>query len=190
MSEPTYTAFAEQRHLTTATLPELLRVLKTHHDQHTTPTVVFQDHTGRHIDFDLRGTVSDVLARYLGEPPRPTPARPAAGATPRDVTLLPRHWDWLDEQRGGASAALRRLVDEARKRDPDAQDAARATEATRHVITAMAGHLPHFEEATRALYTRRADLFTEHTRSWPADIRAYALRLAEPVFATSPAHPA
>ncbi len=180
MDEPTYTAFAGEQHLITAPLPELLRHLKTHHDAHHAPVLVFMDQSGQQVDFDLRGSLDDVLARHAPSPARKGPGRPKLGVTAREVTLLPRHWDWLDQQRGGASATLRRLIDEARKQDPGQQDARRAAEAAGRFLTALAGNLPHFEDVTRALYAGDRERFTALTASYPPDIRAHALRLAAP----------
>ncbi|PYE53883.1 DUF2239 family protein [Deinococcus yavapaiensis] len=184
MDATTYTAFQGDRRLVTAPLAELLHILKHHHDQQHDrhlDVVIFDDRTGRHVDFDLTGTLDDVLARYVSPAPA-GPDRPKLGVTARDVTLLPRHWAWLDEQQGGASAALRRLVDEARKHDPRGQEARRAIETTRLFITAMAGDHPYYEEALRALYARQSDLFAHHTASWASDVRTHAARLAEPAF--------
>jgi hypothetical protein len=94
------------------------------------------------------------------------------------VTLLPRHWEWLAAQRGGASAALRRLIDAARH-DDDGGDASRAArEAAYRFMSAMAGDFPGFEEASRALFADDRDRFAAHTATWPADIRDHAGKLA------------
>ncbi|ADV66027.1 DUF2239 family protein [Deinococcus maricopensis] len=180
MDDRTYTAFSGPNLLITAPLPDLLRTLKTHHDQHGAPTLIFDDHTGQQVDFDLRGTLDDVLQRHLPPPAKKGPGRPKLGVTSREVTLLPRHWAWLDEQRGGASATLRRLIDDARKLQPDPQGAARAAEAAGRFMTALAGDLPHYEEASRALYAGQGDRLDALTADWPADIRAHTLRLAAP----------
>jgi len=96
----------------------------------------------------------------------------------REVSLLPRHWEWLEQQPNGASAAIRRLVDEARKRDPGEQQARAAIRAADRFLTAMAGNLPGYEEASRALYARDKKRFHELTRDWPRDIRLHARRVA------------
>ncbi|MFB9991490.1 DUF2239 family protein [Deinococcus oregonensis] len=179
MSEPTYTALVDDHLLFHGTLPALLHSLKAHEDHHASMPVIFEDHTGLHIDFDLRGTLDEVLSRYT-----PTPEsteRPKASASTREITLLPRHWSWLDEH-GSASATLRRLVDTARLSNIEKQTATRATEAARHFITAMAGNRPQYEEALRALYASNEDSFTNQTRTWPKAIRDTALRLATPAF--------
>lgn len=160
----------------------------------TAQVLTFDDTTGFVIDLDLRGTAADVAARLSkaaapdGRPPdRPRPAedigprprgRPALGVVAREVTLLPRHWAWLATQRGGASAALRRLVDEARRSD-DGQSRSRARqEIAYRFMSALAGNLPGFEEASRALFAGDQDGFAAHTAAWPSDVRAYARQLA------------
>ncbi len=180
----TYTAFAGPRRLLTAPLPELLTHLKT---QATGPVLVFDDRSGRPADFDLSGTLEEVLARArpAAEPdaPRSGPGRPKLGVTAREVTLLPRHWEWLDLQRGGASATLRRLIDEARRADPEGERVARAQAAADRFMGVLAGDRPGYEEAARALYARDHAAFLRHSEAWPEDVRAHALTLAAPVFA-------
>ena len=70
----------------------------------------------------------------------------------REVTLLPRHWEWLAQQSGGASVALRRLVDQARRGTEDKDRIRRAQEAAYRFMSAMAGNRPNFEDAIRALF--------------------------------------
>ncbi len=70
--------------------------------------------------------------------------RPKLGVVAREVTLLPRHWDWLNAQPGGASVALRKLVEQARRANGDADRARAAREAAYHFMSAMAGDLPAF----------------------------------------------
>ena len=96
----------------------------------------------------------------------------------REVTLLPRHLEWLAAQPGGASVALRKLVDEARKTGGPAQALRSAQEAAYRFMSAMAGNLPAFEEAIRALFANDRVRFEQEISNWPEDIRAYALRLA------------
>lgn len=122
---------------------------------------------------------------------KPARGRPRLGVSAREVTLLPRHWDWLAAQPGGASATLRRLV-EAAARAPEAPEAARrrAADAACAVISALAGDAPGAEAAVRALYAGEADAFTRGTEAWPADIAAYVRRLAGPALSAAPAAPA
>jgi hypothetical protein len=134
------------------------------------------------VDFELRGTLGDVLARALPARPRSGPGRPKLGVVSREVSLLPRHWDWLEQQPNGASAALRRLVDQARKQNPDKQRARLAMDAAMRFMTSMAGDLPGYQEASRALYASNCEQFETLMRDWPNDIRAHALRIAQDAF--------
>jgi hypothetical protein len=141
--------------------------------------LVFEDQTGRPIDVDPR---EDAAApAEAAEPPAPR-GRPRLGVVSREVTLLPRHWEWLEAQPNGISAALRRLIDEARRAQPDEPRARQAREAAHRVMTAMGGDQPGYEEALRALFARDRDRFLRHLEPWPADLRAYAARLADPSF--------
>jgi hypothetical protein len=99
----------------------------------------------------------------------------------REVSLLPRQWEWLEAQPNGISAALRRLVDEARKRDPARERARLATEAANRFMTAMGGDLPHFEEASRALFASDGPRVEQLTADWPRDVREHLLRLVRRV---------
>jgi hypothetical protein len=100
----------------------------------------------------------------------------------KEVTLLPRHWAWLAAQRGGASATLRRLVDRARRQGAAEDRVCTAQDATYRFLSALAGDLPGFEEAIRALYRSDGAAFEKRSAAWPDDLRDYALRLAGPVF--------
>jgi hypothetical protein len=143
------------------------------------PIVIFEDETGRHVDFDLRGSLAEVVARTAPPTPRSGPGRPKLGVVAREISLLPRHWEWLEQQPNGASAAIRRLVEEARKRDPEEERRRLAIEATSRVVSALAGNLPNYEEATRALFARNWTRFGELIAGWPKDIKGYAQRLAD-----------
>lgn len=159
-------------------LPQVLNELKVRFEQVGTGTIlVFEDHSGRQVDFDLRGTFEEVVARAL-PPPRTGPGRPKLGVVSREISLLPRHWEWLESQPNGASASLRRLVDQARSQDQGANSARLAIEAAGRFMTSIAGNLPGYEEAYRALYARDHSRLEEFTESWPNDIRVHMLRLA------------
>jgi hypothetical protein len=139
---------------------------------------VFDDDSGAAVDIELTGNADQVAARAAQHPALAArvgsqrgPGRPKLGVVSREVSLLPRHWDWLAEQRGGASAALRRLVDAASKANAS-QDAVRvAIEAAHHFMWDMAGNLPGFEEASRALFAQDFDAFEQRISSWPEGIR-------------------
>ena len=137
--------------------------------------LVFDDATGRQLDLDLRGV--EPLPPDNQTAPRGR-GRPRLGVIAREVTLLPRHWDWLNVQPGGASVALRKLVDAARRTSGDRDRVRTAQESTYSFISAIAGNLPGFEEATRALFAYDRRRFGDLISGWPEDIRDYAVRLA------------
>ncbi len=181
--DSTYTAFLGATLLASGALAKVLPAVKARFEQDQgAPTLIFDDRTGRQVDFDLRGTLPDVLARAIPERARIGPGRPKLGVVAREISLLPRHWAWLEEQPNGASAAIRRLVDEARKKDPGEHRTRMAIDATGRFLSAMAGNLPGYEEATRALYGRDAQRFAELVRDWPNDIRLHAERLVRDAF--------
>ena len=125
------------------------------------------------VDFDLRGSLEEILERAGAKPAKTGPGRPKLGVTSREISLLPRHWEWLETQPQGASAALRRLVDEAKKRDGGESEIRAKIDAIGRVMSVLGGNLPHFEEAYRALYARDHARLREQIRDWPADLRQY-----------------
>jgi uncharacterized protein len=138
----------------------------------------FDDETGKLTDLDYWDA-----AQSHGEA-RPAPAargrgRPKLGVTAREITLLPRHWDWLAKQPAGASATIRRLVDQAERAGRGGADTRRARDAAYHFMNATSGDRPGYEEALRALYRGEMDKFDALTASWPEDIRAYIDRLLQ-----------
>jgi hypothetical protein len=163
------------------TLKNVIPVLKNAFDADPgSQFLVFEDSTGRQVDFDLSGDLDRVLARAERKPAQAGPGRPKLGVVSREVSLLPRHWEWLEQQPNGASAAIRRLIDDARKQGPDRVRISR--EAAGRFMTAIAGNLPGYEESTRALYAGDRDRFVALTQGWPADVRKYACWLAAPSF--------
>ncbi|MEW4569763.1 DUF2239 family protein [Tautonia sp. JC769] len=182
--ERSYTVFAGERRITTADRATMLRETKAYLDgDDPKPVLIFEDQTGKQVDFDFRGTTEEVLARAdAAGSRRQGPGRPKLGVVAREVTLLPRHWDWLERQPSGASAALRRLVDEARKREPHAEQTRRALEAASTFMWSMAGNLPGFQEASRALFARDRGRFDRLIDGWPEDIRDHLKRLVEEPF--------
>ncbi|MBH5385386.1 DUF2239 family protein [Bradyrhizobium sp. CNPSo 4019] len=185
----TYTAFVGQRRLASGTAGEVALAVKRATQPLDQPVVIFDDGTGRSIDFDLRGEDREVLARLdkLAPPSAETaetPAeprgrgRPKLGVVAREVTLLPRHWEWLGAQPGGASVALRKLVDDARRASGAKDRERQARDAAYHFMSAMAGDLPQFEEASRALFADDRRRFTGLIADWPTDIRDHIVKLA------------
>jgi hypothetical protein len=176
-SEQTCTAFKGNTMIASGTLDQVLPELKKRFDaDRSTLLLVFDDATGKQVDFDLRGTEAEVLARAIPTQ-RTGPGRPKLGVVSREISLLPRHWEWLEEQSSGASAALRRLVDEARRREQGRQRARLAMDAAARFMSAMAGNLGGYEEATRALYSKDRARLENLTSKWPRDVRKQMLNL-------------
>lgn len=147
--------------------------------------LVFDDASGAQLDYPFPPEVSEPSSapQEASEPaPAPQVGRPRLGVVAREVTLLPRHWDWLSQQRGGASAALRRLVDEARQRHAARDSQRLAQERAYRCMSALAGSLPGFEEASRALFAPDAQAFARHTAAWPTDVQTHLRGLARGAF--------
>ena len=190
-ARPQFTAFIGQQRLASGPLAEVaIAVMNASRNPAAPPIIMFADATGQPIDLDLRGTERDVVARL----PQPAPDREAAteeasteprgrgrpklGVVAREVTLLPRHWEWLGSQPGGASVALRKLVEEARRANGDADRARAARDAAYRFMSVMAGNLAGFEEASRALFADDRRRFVSLIAGWPDDIRDHVVKLA------------
>lgn len=191
----TCTAFAGARRVAAGPLRDVAQAVKAYVDHHADAAVlVFDDATSDVVELDLRGSVGDVLARLpvqsvpeIPEEPAPPrgPGRPKLGVTAREVTLLPRHWEWLASQPGGASVTLRKLV-EAARRATEARDRQRAaTDVAYGFLSAMAGNAPAYEDALRALFAGDAERFTACTEHWPVDVRDHARGLAQRAFSAA-----
>jgi hypothetical protein len=174
---PAFVAFADTARIATGDLASVAAAVRQALDRdRDAALLVFNNDTAEVVDLDLRGTESDILARYAA--PAPRRGRPKLGVTAREVTLLPRHWEWLARQPGGASVTLRRLVEAARKHEGTAgRGRARAEAAYRFIVT-IAGNLPGFEEAARALFAGDIVEFHERMSGWPPDVRTQALGFA------------
>ncbi|MGE8629191.1 DUF2239 family protein [Achromobacter denitrificans] len=192
-----HTAFAGHRILAAGALADVaLAVKRALAARSNDPILVFDDLSGKQVDLDLRGDDAAVAERHRAPadaPPAPEApdaaaeetqprgrGRPKLGVVAREVTLLPRHWDWLAAQPGGASVVLRKLVEQARRDNESADRRRQRQEAAYRFMSAMAGNLPGFEEATRALYAEDRERFAAQVASWPQDVRGYALGLAWP----------
>jgi hypothetical protein len=185
-----FTAFQGPRQLTSGPLTDVALAVKRAERRGAEPIAIFSDTTGRPIDLDLRGSANDVLARLPSTAAAGTESetaasteprgrgRPRLGVVAREVTLLPRHWDWLNAQPGGASVALRKLVDEARRSNGDRDRQRAARDAAYHFMSAMAGDLANFEEAARALFADDRRRFAAQVAGWPADISDHIVKLA------------
>ena len=183
-----YTAFAGDQLVARGAYAEVARALSAD-DLQGRPVLVFDDATGAQVDAPPPPEHAARLARTDEDdaaPPRPAPGRPRLGVVAREVTLLPRHWDWLAAQPGGASAALRRLVDQARKLNEKADSRRQSSERSYRFMSAIAGHQPGFEEAARALFAADGHAFAAHTARWPKDVRAHLSELAQGAFDATP----
>ena len=186
MSTDTCTAFKGPFLLKSGSRAEVALAMKHSGDLHT--ILAFDDATGRVIDFNVRGSDDDVVARYANPAPSASEegaseprgrGRPKLGVVAREVTLLPRHWEWLASQPGGASVVLRRLVEQERRVGGTKQQRRAAQEAAYKFMSALAGDFPGYEEATRALFADNRAKFEERIADWPVDIRRYAIKLAQ-----------
>ncbi len=172
-----WVAFAGARRIAAGLPAAVAGIVKRQFEQQPgTPVLVFDRVDGRVVDLDLRGNEADVADRYRLESPLPvTPGRergrPRPGVVSREVTLLARHWDWLAEQQGGASAVLRAIVDAAIKERQGRDRASRAAEAGYRFMSAIADDFPNFEEASRALFAADRAALETRTAGWPADIQ-------------------
>ncbi|HSX63028.1 MAG TPA: DUF2239 family protein [Tahibacter sp.] len=179
--------FHQSRRIAAGPVAEAARDAREQLGEHAAEAQVFDAESSKPIDIDWRGTAEEVAARLRIAPAEPVPAgrgRPKLGVVAREVTLLPRHWEWLGEQRGGASVTLRRLVEQARQADTGTTRR-RAQESAHRFMTAMAGNAEGFEEALRALFAGDALRFAEHTASWPVDVREHARVLAMPALSAA-----
>ena len=183
------TAFLDDRRLAAGELRHVaLRAQRALEAQPDARLLIFDDREARLIDLDLRGGATDVVQRLnRGEVPAAGPdtepakrgrGRPKLGVVAREVTLLPRHWQWLNAQPGGASVALRKLVDAARRSHAEGDSRGAAQERAYRFLSAMGGDRPGFEEATRALFAGDALRFDAEVAGWPEDLREHATMLA------------
>lgn len=192
------TAFKGNQSVASGNLLKVARKVKEIIDQDEQASIlIFDDVTSELVEVDFRGTMEDVLER-LEKPPageesanassdtdqrsQRGPGRPKLGVVSREVTLLPRHWDWLNSQPGGASVALRKLVEEARRVNSGKDKVRHSKEVAYRFMSAMAGNFPGFEEATRALFAGDSERFNSLVASWSMDIRDHARKLAVAAF--------
>lgn len=189
-----YTAFLGVGVVASGSLQHVVTTVKDAlDDRDLAQLLIFDDSTGKQIDVDFRGKTDDVLKR-LGEPSGDLPGtevnhqparrvgRPKLGVVSGEVTLLPRHWEWLKSQPGGASVTLRKLIDEARRAGEKQSNLRESQEATYNFMTAMAGNFHQYEEALRALYAGDSDRFYHFIDDWAPDIRNHIKRLAANAF--------
>ena len=196
---PACFAFEGDRRIASGGLREVIRAAKETLDRAREASImVFDGNTSATIEIDFRGSMADVLARLPDAAGAPIPAeaaavsaprgpgRPKLGVVAREVTLLPRHWQWLARQPGGASVAIRKLVEAASRTGEDKDRIRQAQEAAYRFMSVTSGNRPHYEEAIRALFAGDAARFEQRTAEWPDDIRAHTSKLAERVFERGP----
>ena len=170
-SNPTFIAFAGPHCIARGPIDSVAREIHARQAAHEgAPILIFDAATSAPVDLDLRGSADDAATRAKTRfaPPAEEArgrGRPKLGVEAHEVTLLPRHWDWLRAQPGGASIALRKLV-EAASRDPRALRRG-AQDCAYRFMSAMAGDLPGFEEASRALFAGDAAGFATRIAGWP-----------------------
>lgn len=182
------TAFDGHRRIASGALPVVALAVRHAQDgQAPGPVLIYSDATGQLVDVDLRGTDTEITGRLaaMDAPIAPNHTqsvrgrgRPKLGVVSREVTLLPRHWEWLAEQPGGASVALRKLVEQARRADPGPSRRRQRQEAAYRFMSSIAGDLPGFEEAARALFANDAIQFAQCVGGWPPDVRDHATQMA------------
>ena len=190
----TCTAFVGERAIASGSLEHVISTVKEDLDEYLlTQLLIFDDATGEQIDVEFRGTTDYVLKRVverLSDLPSSEVnqqsirrvGRPKLGVVSGEVTLLPRHWEWLKSQPGGASVTLRKIIDEARHVREKQNTMREAHEATYRFMTAMAGDFPHYEDALRALYTGDSARFYHLIRDWAPDIRDHIDKLSAKIF--------
>ncbi|WP_199062280.1 DUF2239 family protein [Serratia sp. ASV30] len=187
LNTPSCTAFLQHQRVAAGSYADVAQALAAM-DLTAGGLLVFDDATGSQVDYPWpAGYVwpqpDGGVAELDAEPTtQPSVGRPKLGVVAREVTLLPRHWEWLAQQRGGASAALRRLVDEARRTTVEQDNERRIKENGYRFMSAIAGSLPGYEEATRALFGHDSKLFAERIAQWPADIQAHLAWMTRDAF--------
>ena len=189
MTTVTLTAFHQQQQIAHGTLPELIKQVKGRHDL-SESVFVFHDLNGKRLELNFNADEATVYASALNLYPELAPplsaeeqavksrGRPRLGVKAKEVTLLPRHWEWLATQPGGASATLRRLIEQARKTSQSADKSRQRHERAYHFMHEVAGDLPEYETSLRALFADDSATFKDCIASWPMDIQRYACQLA------------
>ena len=179
-----FTVFNGVRQIATGDLLQAAQAAFAETRRTESPVLILDDLTGSPVELDLRHSADLAAAGYRARMPlqepatmRSGPGRPKLGVIAREVTLLPRHWEWLAGQPGGASAALRRLVEDARRANEGPDRTREGQQCLYRAMSVLAGDLPAFEEATRALFANDAQCLIPIFADWPTDIAVYLGRL-------------
>ncbi len=186
-TQETYTAFEGATQVHRGPFEEVvLKVKEQLGRAENSSMLIFSDSTGKTMDFNFHGSVKDVLKRleiYVTKEesgPVTGPGRPKLGVISREVSLLPRHWEWLASQPDGTSASIRKLIEEAKKRSHISIK--QVQERAYRFMSVIAGDMQGYEEALRALYKADHKNFLRNIQDWPADVRTHAIEMAKPVF--------
>jgi uncharacterized protein len=181
-----FTAFNGHRQIATGELLHVAQAALSETNNGDVTILILDDLTASPVELDLRHSAEQAVAGYRARTHlpeavtiRPGRGRPKLGVIAREVTLLPRHWDWLSGQPGGASAALRRLVEDARRTSEGPDRVRKGQQCLYRAMSILAGDLPNFEEASRALFANDAPHLTTIVEDWPDDIAAYLRRLLQ-----------
>jgi uncharacterized protein len=193
-------AFARHKRIALGQPREVAARVKSFVDSHPkAPVLIFDADSSQSVEIDLRGSLATVMKRLPvpadSSPPSASasqavprgPGRPKLGVVAREVTLLPRHWDWLGAQPGGASVALRKLVERAQRASADSDRRREAMESAYRFMHALAGDEAGFEEASRALFAGNLARVSDEVASWPRDVRTHLLELVSRAVPTAAA---
>ncbi|MCC2615272.1 DUF2239 family protein [Aestuariibacter halophilus] len=179
-----YIAIYEKQLIARGDIIHVIRAIKAR-NQFIEP-YLYEVNTCQRIDIDWYGSADEVIAK-LPNTLAPTPAkrgRPKLGVTSKEVTLLPRHWQWLSKQRGGASTTLRRLVDQAINNMSAKEQLHMLQSQLYNLMTVMADEAG-FEEASRALYRADNEAFQRAIQTWPDEIKQLLTEKFDTLFALS-----
>ena len=166
-------------------LREVAASVKQHVDSDPNLSVlVLHGETSQPIELDLRGSAAEVVARLepVALPSARKVGRPKLGVAAREGTLLPRHWDWLARQPGGASVTLRKLVEAARRETEGAGAITEGRDALYRFMAAVAGNAPDYDEVSRALFAGQKARFLSLIASGPSDVQAHLHHLSTRAF--------
>ncbi len=164
-----YLAIHEKKILATGSLQDIVTTVKGINND--IEPIVLQQENLKRIDFSWRGDTDSILATISADKaPVKKRGRPKLGVTSKEVTLLPRHWEWLSAQRGGASVTLRRLIDDARNNASAEEITLLEQQRLDGFMRLILGDEAGYEEASRALFRNSKASFEEAIREWPAEL--------------------
>lgn len=168
MQSPSFDLYAQDQCIAQGDLSHILTTAHAHLDRgDTRPLLALCSQTGEMLEMDLRGTLQDVLGRIPpAVPPLSGPGRPKLGVIGKEITLLPRHWEWLNSQSGGASVTLRKLVESAIKESASKDKDKSIVNSTYKYMWNCAGSMPNYEEASRALFAQDLEAFKAIVQHW------------------------